>query len=76
MHGNVFHWVEDCYHNSLEKVPLDGSAAAETQACRRVVRGGSWDMAPDMLRSANRGGNTTNAKYFDLSFRIARTIAR
>ena len=75
MHGNVFHWVQDCHAESLDKIPADGSAAAEAEACRRGVRGGSWDMDPVMLRSANRGGNTTNAKYFDLSFRIARTIA-
>jgi formylglycine-generating enzyme required for sulfatase activity len=45
MHGNVWEWVQDCWHDSYEGAPDDGAAWEEADGgdCgRRVVRGGSW----------------------------------
>ena len=43
MIGNVWEWVEDCWHDSYRGAPTDGSAWTTGGAdCRRVVRGGSW----------------------------------
>ncbi|MFZ0258169.1 MAG: SUMF1/EgtB/PvdO family nonheme iron enzyme, partial [Gammaproteobacteria bacterium] len=40
--GNVWEWVQDCWHDNYEGAPTDGSAW-ETDDCRfRVFRGGSW----------------------------------
>jgi formylglycine-generating enzyme required for sulfatase activity len=55
MHGNVWEWVEDCYHDNYNRAPTDGSAATTDGDCtQRVVRGGSWNRNPELLRSASR----------------------
>ncbi|MFV0277666.1 MAG: formylglycine-generating enzyme family protein, partial [Parahaliea sp.] len=59
MHGNVWEWVQDCWRDSYEGAPDDGSAWLEADGgnCRvRVLRGGSWYDAPDALRAAFRYG--------------------
>jgi formylglycine-generating enzyme required for sulfatase activity len=74
MHGNVWQWVEDCYHRSYEGAPSDGSAWIE-QCSNRVLRGGSWyNGGPDGLRSAGR--LQVNSGYRDLNggFRVGRTL--
>jgi formylglycine-generating enzyme required for sulfatase activity len=47
MHGNVWQWVEDCYHASYEEAPSDRSAWVEPCSIIRVVRGGSRFGIPD-----------------------------
>src|SRR5690349_13334825 len=54
--GNVWEWVEDCYHGSYDGASADGTAW--TESCLRsgrVVRGGSWGSGPELARSAIRG---------------------
>ena len=42
VHGNVWEWVEDCWHDDYEGAPSDGSAwTAQGDCSRRVLRGGS-----------------------------------
>jgi formylglycine-generating enzyme required for sulfatase activity len=75
MHGNVWEWTEDCFHDNYKGAPQDGSAwTADTDCTRRVVRGGSWVNAPQNLRSAIRGRNTTDDRYLYLGFRVGRTL--
>ena len=55
--GNVWEWMEDCWHENYEGAPADGSAWLEANAgdCNeRVRRGGSWSNFPVTLRSASR----------------------
>jgi len=55
MHGNVWEWCEDVWHNSYQGAPGDGSAWVEGgDAQSRVMRGGSSQNTPDYLRSAYR----------------------
>ena len=55
MHGNVWEWVEDCWHESYKGAPTDGSAWIARGDCNeRVIRGGSWNDKPGYLRSAHR----------------------
>jgi len=75
MYGNVWEWVEDCWHDSYTGAPSDGSAwvTSCTDASRRVLRGGSWLSSPGALRSATRSGRFT--AYLDFyGFRLARTL--
>ncbi|MDO9311236.1 MAG: SUMF1/EgtB/PvdO family nonheme iron enzyme [Nitrosomonas sp.] len=75
MHGNVWEWTQDCWHDNYHNAPDDGSAWLEKDdgECNcRVVRGGSWAYVPQDLRSANRGRIGTDAAKFYLGFRIAR----
>ncbi|MDV6342381.1 SUMF1/EgtB/PvdO family nonheme iron enzyme [Nitrosomonas sp. Is24] len=78
MHGNVWEWVQDCWHDNYHNAPDDGSAWLEKDGgeCNlRVVRGGSWLSKAQNLRSALRlRFNTAEANYY-LGFRIARDFS-
>jgi formylglycine-generating enzyme required for sulfatase activity len=74
MHGNVWQWVEDCYHDNYEGAPTDGSAWISKDCSRRVVRGGSWGQNSRIVRSAFRGRNEPYVQNDDLGFRVARTL--
>ena len=76
MHGNVWEWVEDCYHDNYNGAPSDGSAW--TTNCggttRRVFRDGYWSSDPVHLRSARRSRITPDYRNSSCGFRIARTF--
>ena len=75
MHGNVWEWVEDPWHESYDGAPKDGTVWIEDgDAGRRVVRGGSWIDYPEILRSAVRVGYSTDYRNYDLGFRVGRTL--
>jgi formylglycine-generating enzyme required for sulfatase activity len=75
MAGNVWEWVEDCWHRTYAGAPLDGSAWVTGGDCgQRVLRGGSWDDLPRDLRSANRDGDSSDHRYLNIGFRVARTL--
>ena len=75
IHGNVWQWVEDCYHEGYRGAPDNGSAWIQGVDCGvRVVRGGSWGSNPEVLRSASRFGNPSVGRYFTLGFRVGRTL--
>ena len=75
VHGNVWEWVEDCWHDNYEGAPTDGSAWTEGGDCdRAVIRGGSWVNRPRTLRSANRGGFIADDRYDYFGFRVALTL--
>ena len=74
MVGNVWEWVQDCYHNNDDKVHTDVSSWQEFnngKCTRRVVRGGSWYFTPVYLRSANRLWNYSITRTNDLGYRLA-----
>jgi formylglycine-generating enzyme required for sulfatase activity len=76
MHGNVWEWVEDFWHDSYRGAPADGSAWTEGEdTSRRVIRGGSWLNAPRSLRSAERYWSVAVYRSFDLGFRVGRTLS-
>ena len=55
MHGNVWEWCQDWYHDNYNGAPDDGSAWDDSGSLR-VVRGGSWSGAARYCRSADRSG--------------------
>jgi formylglycine-generating enzyme required for sulfatase activity/lipoprotein NlpI len=75
MAGNVWQWVDDCYHDNYDRAPTDGSAWTGGECSRRVVRGGSWISYPQLLRSAGRLWNIHDDRGNLLGFRVARTLA-
>jgi formylglycine-generating enzyme required for sulfatase activity len=67
MHGNVWEWCQDHWHDSYEGAPNDGSPWVEGgNSERRIRRGGSWDFNPRFCRSAYR--NDLGPGYGDDSF--------
>lgn len=74
VHGNVYDWVEDCWHRTYSGAPTDGSAWTTENCSGRVLRGGSWVNGWRWLRAASRyrdgPGNRDN--YY--GFRLARTL--
>lgn len=75
--GNVWEWVEDCYHETYKGAPLDGSAwreAGEGGCSRRVLRGGSWLNLPENLRVSFRGEFNAVDRNFNFGFRLVQDI--
>jgi formylglycine-generating enzyme required for sulfatase activity len=75
MYGNVWEWVEDCYHDRYNGAPTDGAVWTEGDCSRRVVRGGSWGNAPHSLRSAYRSRSAAGGQASGLGFRVGRTLS-
>jgi formylglycine-generating enzyme required for sulfatase activity len=72
MHGNVWEWCEDDWHDSYEGAPTDGGAWLEEKRTetRRLLCGGSWNNDPGDCRSAFRGFNSRGNRYNGLGFRV------
>ena len=73
--GNVWEWVEDCWHDSYQGAPSDARAWTSSGDCgRRVVRGGSWVDDAGLLRPGARAWATTADRVSALGFRVSRTL--
>jgi formylglycine-generating enzyme required for sulfatase activity len=73
MHGNVFEWVEDCWHESYKDAPDTGTAWLEENGgfCGfRVLRGGSWVDDQVNARSADRYGYFPLYRNYYVGFRV------
>jgi formylglycine-generating enzyme required for sulfatase activity len=46
VHGNVWEWTEDCWHDDYTGAPSDGSAWTSGGCSDRVIRGGAWYFYP------------------------------
>jgi len=76
MHGNVYEWVEDCWHPNYVGAPTDGSARAHDDCERRVLRGGAWNVASWHLRAASRGALASALGTLPTGLRVARDLDR
>jgi len=52
LHGNVAEWCADAWFASHESAASDGSPRPGEETSPRVIRGGSWDLLPRLLRSS------------------------
>lgn len=71
LHGNVWEWCMDCWHDTYEGAPNDESPWLENQmsSCR-VLRGGSWNRIPSFCRSATRYFLPPNTRQAIIGLRI------
>jgi formylglycine-generating enzyme required for sulfatase activity len=74
VHGNAWEWVQDCWNDSYQGAPADGSAWQSGDCGYRVLRGGSWFFPPWTLRSASRFKFLPDGRYSYLGFRVAKDI--
>jgi len=75
VHGNVYEWVHDIFHDSYNGAPIDGSAwTTGFLNDNRVIRSGSWASGPAYLRSAMRGRFRSDCTTDCLGFRLALTL--
>jgi formylglycine-generating enzyme required for sulfatase activity len=73
MHGNVWEWVEDDWHNNYSGAPADGSAWVETpRGGGRVMRGGAMHYDSWYCRSAQRTWLVTEIRFINayVGFRV------
>lgn len=74
MGGNVSEWVGDCWHDNYIRAPRTAEAWVNPGCSRRVIRGGSWGSAPDMVRSAYRQGADADLRSARVGFRVVREL--
>jgi formylglycine-generating enzyme required for sulfatase activity len=75
MHGNVWEWVQDNWHENYQGAPGDGSPWIKGgEQARRVIRGGAWISDPGSLRSANRSHDAARGRDSGAGLRIARDL--
>jgi formylglycine-generating enzyme required for sulfatase activity len=71
MHGNVWEWCLDHWHDNYERAPTDGSAwVTGGDSSRRMLRGGSWFYNPRLCRCAYRGTVNLVSGSFSIGFRV------
>lgn len=73
MHGNVYEWVFDTWHENYEGAPQDGSAWLFGDTKHRVSRGGSWLEIPSSLNSSARNWSPAREPRKDIGFRLVFT---
>ncbi|EDX75957.1 conserved domain protein [Coleofasciculus chthonoplastes PCC 7420] len=77
MHGNVWEWCIDHWHDSYKDAPSDGQAwlIDDTKNHSRILRGGSWVNYPDFCRCAYRDGLDPDDGNYSYGFRVVYTAA-
>jgi formylglycine-generating enzyme required for sulfatase activity len=69
--GNVWEWTQDCYVRTYADAPADARAVVGEPECLRVIRGGSWDVRPALLRVSARIWNLSTDRDSFLGIRLA-----
>ena len=73
MHGNIWEWCLDHWHDDYRGAPSDGSAwVSGGDQTRRLLRGGSWNSDPRLCRSAIRNWWPQDGRYAYVGFRLCR----
>ena len=73
MHGNIWEWCTDHWHNNYKGAPVDGSAWVknnDNSSRNRVLRGGSWCNEPGYCRSAFRDSSNPVGRDKNIAFRV------
>jgi len=70
MHGNVWEWCQDNWHDDYEDAPTDGSAWESENSSNRVIRGGSWDSGAQNCRAASRFNYLPGRRGDFIGFRL------
>ncbi|MEH2382762.1 MAG: bifunctional serine/threonine-protein kinase/formylglycine-generating enzyme family protein [Nostoc sp.] len=75
MHGLVWEWCADSWHNNYNYAPLNGTAwEVGGDIHRRVLRGGSWSFSAELCRSASRSWNESDGGLRICGFRVVFSV--
>lgn len=74
MLGNVFEWVDDCWHDTYDGAPADGSAWVDRGCKEREMRGGSWFTTPAFVRAGYRNRFEPAYRSSSVGFRVVRDM--
>jgi len=74
MLGNVYEWVEDCWHENYVGAPSDGSAWVTGDCSRHVLRSSAWFLDQKSMRPAFRSNFSESGKDLSTGFRVARDL--
>ncbi|GAB1544159.1 hypothetical protein NUACC21_68350 [Scytonema sp. NUACC21] len=75
MHGNVWEWCADSWHDSYEGAPADGRVWLNNNDNNRLLRGGSWYNLPVICRSASRDNPPKLGSSYVIGFRVVCGVA-
>jgi formylglycine-generating enzyme required for sulfatase activity len=83
MHGNVFEWCLDTWHDNYSEKPEELKKSGNTPWVssdksdeKRLLRGGSWDAYPRNCRSAYRYSYRPDVRVNVIGFRVVSCVAR
>ena len=76
MHGNVWEWCSDRWHDSYQGAPINGSIWEAGDSEYRLLRGGSWEFNPFICRSAFRDKGTPGDRDIIIGFRVVCLLPR
>jgi len=79
MHGNVWEWCQDDWHDNYSNAPKDGSVWTSQSGITKLLRGGSWFYDPRLCRSASRSNDpwVERDTFVDIiGFRVVCVVGR
>ncbi len=75
MHGNVWEWCLDNWHENHNNAPTNGDTLLDINDNQTyVMRGGSWRNEPLLCRSSSRHFNYANETLDNTGFRVVRLL--
>ena len=76
MHGNVWEWCADHYHDSYEGAPTDNTPwLSSDERTNRLLRGSAWSLPPQYCRSTYRIDRSPVNRNLTIGFRVVGLLA-
>ena len=74
MHGNIWEWCEDDWHEQYKDAPTNGRAWLSEDSIYKMLRGGSWSNNPNACRCAYRRGGKPDITISGFGFRVVSVL--